>query len=204
MNKKYEQYFVSQPTSAHDLHTINFNFAGKELLFKTDAGVFSKSRVDFGTNVLLETIYTHFYELPRGKILDLGTGYGPVGIALKALDKDLDIDMVDINQRSLNLAKSNLELNDFSANVFQSDIYENIHENYAAIVVNPPIRAGKTVVTKMLVESKKHLIDGGIILAVLQKKQGAPSAEKNLENTFGNVEILKRDKGYYVLRSSND
>ncbi len=204
MNKKYEQYFASQPTSAHDLHTINFNFAGKKLLFRTDAGVFSKSRVDFGTNVLLETVYTHFRELPLGKILDLGTGYGSVGIALKALDKDLDIDMVDINQRSLNLAKGNLELNDFSANVFQSDIYENIHENYAAIIVNPPIRAGKTVVTKMLVESKKHLIDGGIILAVLQKKQGAPSAEKNLENTFGNVEILKRDKGYYVLRSNNN
>lgn len=112
--------------------------------------------------------------------------------------------MVDVNQRSLNLAKNNLELNDFSANVFQSNIYENVTGSYAAIIVNPPIRAGKTVVTKMLVESKKHLINGGIILAVLQKKQGAPSAERNLKNTFENVEILKRNKGYYVLQSVND
>ena len=204
MNKKQEQYFTNQPTSAHDLHTINFNFAGRELIFKTDAGVFSKLRVDFGTKVLLETIHSHFQELPDGKILDLGTGYGPVGISLKVLKPDLEIDMVDVNQRSLNLAKNNLELNDFSANVFQSNIYENVTGSYAAIIVNPPIRAGKAVVTKMLVESKKHLINGGIILAVLQKKQGAPSAERNLKNTFENVEILKRNKGYYVLRSVND
>ncbi len=201
MVKKAEQYFTSQPTSTHDFHTIHFDFAGKQLVFQTDAGVFSKSRIDYGTVVLLSAVHDYFAEIPAGKILDLGTGYGPVGVAIKAIDQTEDVVMVDVNQRSLALAEENLAANHYQAQILQSNIYENITDQFAAIIVNPPIRAGKEVVTKMLIEARKQLVTGGMIFAVLQKKQGAPSAEKHLRDAFGNVEILKRDKGYYVLRS---
>ncbi|GMA69678.1 16S RNA G1207 methylase RsmC [Leuconostoc litchii] len=162
--------------------------------------MFSKSTVDFGTRTMLNALEKT--SLPNGKILDLGTGYGPVGISLaKAYQRQ--VDMVDVNERALDLARKNAEKNGVSQQVmvFQSDIYANIKDKYALIMVNPPIRAGKIVVTKMLQEAKNHLQDGGKLIAVLQKKQGAPSAQKNMAAAFGNAKIIHKDKGYYILES---
>ncbi|MFT8812492.1 class I SAM-dependent methyltransferase [Oenococcus sp.] len=202
MTDKNEQYFTAEPSSQHDYQEISFDFSGKTFFFKTDAGVFSKNRIDYGTRVLLDCVADHYSEIRSGFILDLGCGYGVVGVALKSLDPMRELTMTDINLRSLALAKENLQRNQLDAEVLQSNIYDGLNGEFAAIVVNPPIRAGKQVVTKMLTEAREHLSSGGMIFAVLQKKQGAPSAEKNLMAAFGNVEILKRDKGYYVLRST--
>lgn len=196
-----EQYFTSNPNSEHNYQYFDFELLGNKLKFKTDSGVFSKSTIDFGSRVMLDATITR--DFVDGKFLDLGTGYGPVGIALAKYYPSKEIDMVDVNERALALAKENTQANsvDNRTNVFQSNIYENITDKYAAIIVNPPIRAGKDVVTTMLVDAKKHLLDGGKIIAVLQKKQGAPSAKKNLEDTFGNVEVIKKSKGYYIFES---
>lgn len=102
------------------------------------------------------------------------------------------------------LAKQNAQKNGVEnlTRIFQSDVYQNIDQQYAAILVNPPIRAGKQVVTAMLQEAIKYLQPGGKLIAVLQKKQGAPSAQKNMLLAFGNASVIHKNKGYYILEST--
>lgn len=198
-----EMYFTANPNSEHHYQNFDFDLLGNQLHFTTDSGVFSKSTVDYGTRTMLDAL--NKTEIISGKILDLGTGYGPVGVAVaKALQRA--VDMTDVNERALVLARKNAEQNGVVdlINVFQSDIYTNVSEKYALILVNPPIRAGKTVVTAMLQEAIQYLVPGGKLIAVLQKKQGAPSAQKNMAAVFGNVKIIHKDKGYYILESTYD
>ena len=112
--------------------------------------------------------------------------------------------MVDVNERALALARQNAVNNgvDQLVSVFQSDIYQQVTDKYALILTNPPIRAGKEVVTAMLQEAVQHLVPGGKLIAVLQKKQGAPSAQKNMAAVFGNAEVIAKNKGYYILEST--
>ena len=110
--------------------------------------------------------------------------------------------MVDINNRAIDLAQKNAEKNGVTANIFQSNIYEKVSGTFDYIISNPPIRAGKQVVHTIIADSINYLKDGGHLTIVIQKKQGAPSAKAKMEEIFGNVDILKRDKGYYILRST--
>ena len=196
-----EMYFTANPNSEHHYQKFDFDLLGNTLHFMTDSGVFSKSTVDFGTRTMLDALdKTTFID---GKILDLGTGYGPVGVAM-AKKYQRQIDMVDVNERALALARQNAEKNgvDRLVSVFQSDIYQQVTDRYALILTNPPIRAGKEVVTTMLQEATQYLLPGGKLIAVLQKKQGAPSAQKNMTAAFGNAKIIAKNKGYYILEST--
>ena len=123
------------------------------------------------------------------------------GICLNKVYSHLNVDMVDVNDRALELAKLNAKNNNIHANIYKSFIYENVQGSYDVIVTNPPVRAGKEVVTTILQESIEHLNENGSLWVILQKKQGAPSAKKKMEEVFGNCEIVKRDKGYYLLHS---
>ena len=109
--------------------------------------------------------------------------------------------MVDINNRALDLSRQNAQLNNVDVNIFQSNIYEQVIGSFDYIISNPPIRAGKKVVHTIIEESIDHLNDDGSLTIVIQKKQGAPSAKAKMEDVFGNCEIVKKDKGYYILRS---
>ena len=158
---------------------------------------FSKSMIDYGSRVLLDNI-----EITNEKtLLDVGCGYGTFGICLNKVYSHLNVDMVDVNDRALELAKLNAKNNNIHANIYKSFIYENVQGSYDVIVTNPPVRAGKEVVTTILQESIEHLNENGSLWVILQKKQGAPSAKKKMEEVFGNCEIVKRDKGYYLLHS---
>ena len=177
-----------------------FRYRDKDLMFISDNGVFSKKMIDYGSRVLLDAIVI---DENKRNLLDVGCGYGTFGVALKSAYPFLQIDMVDVNERALSLAKENLRANELEANVFLSNIYDNVEDSYDLIVTNPPIRAGKEIVTKILVEAKEHLNPNGEIWVVIQKKQGAPSAKKNLEMVFKNVAVVKKDKGYYILKAVN-
>ena len=196
-----EMYFTANPNSEHHFQNFDFELLGNNLHFTTDSGVFSKSTVDFGTRTMLDALDKT--TLTDGKVLDLGTGYGPVGIAI-AKKYQRQVDMVDVNERALALARQNAVNNgvDQLVSVFQSDIYQQVTDKYALILTNPPIRAGKEVVTAMLQEALQHLVPGGKLIAVLQKKQGAPSAQKNMAAVFGNAEVIAKNKGYYILEST--
>ncbi len=196
-----EMYFTANPNSEHHFQNFDFELLGNTLHFTTDSGVFSKSTVDFGTRTMLDALEKT--TLTQGKVLDLGTGYGPVGIAI-AKKFQRQVDMVDINERALALAQQNAATNGVAqlVSVFQSDIYQQVTDKYALILTNPPIRAGKEVVTAMLQEAVQYLLPGGKLIAVLQKKQGAPSAQKNMAAVFGNAKVIAKNKGYYILEST--
>lgn len=191
-----KMYYAENPDSAHDIHELKVTLLGQSFTFLTDSGVFSKKMVDYGSQVLLNTL-----DFEKGKILlDLGCGYGPLGISLAKV-QGVKPTMVDVNNRAIDLAKQNAQKNGVEADIFQSDIYEKVNGTFDYIISNPPIRAGKQVVHTIISESINYLKVGGNLTIVIQKKQGAPSAKAKMEEVFGNVEILKRDKGYYILRS---
>jgi len=189
-------YFAENPDAKHDIHELNVELLGQRLTFLTDAGVFSKKMIDYGSRVLLSVLDFETGE----QVLDVGCGYGPLGLTL-AKAQGVTATMVDINQRALDLAQKNAERNQISADIFQSNVYEKVSGIFDHIISNPPIRAGKQVVHEVISGSYGHLTEGGDLTLVIQKKQGAPSAKSKMETVFGNCEIVKKDKGYYILRS---
>lgn len=194
-------YYTHNPDIVHDEKQWNFEIFNHQFKFTTDNGVFSKRTVDYGSRTLLAAFDPT--GLPAGPILDLGTGYGPIGIALAYQSPERTVDMVDVNELALSLARKNVALNQITnVNIFTSDIYQQVTgADYAAIVTNPPVRAGKAVVEAMLTGAASRLVIGGTLTVVLQKKQGAPSAKKLMQTTFGNCQVIKKDKGYYILQS---
>lgn len=203
--KENQMYFATNPTTDHDEHTIHYQINGTTLHFKTDAGVFSKMRVDYGSGVLIKNMAQLIF--PPRNILDVGTGYGPLGLFAAQFWPEQTVEMVDVNERGLNLARQNAEMNNIkNVKIYQSDVYDQIasDKKFGLIVTNPPIRAGKAVVSNILAGAKNHLVQNGQLLVVIQKKQGEPSARKLLKDTYGNCTILARDKGYYILQAVND
>lgn len=192
-----QMYYEENPESQHDYHDLRVALLGETFQFTTDSGVFSKKMIDFGSQVLLGTL-----DFEKGStVLDLGCGYGPLGIALAKV-QGVKATLVDVNKRALELAKKNALTNHVDVAVFQSSVYENITEKFDHIISNPPIRAGKDVVHKILEGAFDHLNPKGDLTVVIQKKQGAPSAKAKMQAVFGNVETVKKDKGYYILRST--
>ena len=192
-------YYAENPDAAHDLHDLHVELLGQRLDFYTDAGVFSKKMIDFGSQVLLSTC-----EFKAGdKVLDVGCGYGPLALTLVAA-QGVEASMVDVNLRALDLARQNAARNRLSATIFQSNLYENVEGTFDHIISNPPIRAGKEVVHSILSQAYDFLELGGDLTIVIQKKQGAPSAKKKMEEVFSNCETVKKDKGYYILRSRKE
>ena len=189
-------YYAENPDAAHDIHELRVDLLGEKMTFLTDAGVFSKKMVDFGSQLLLKCL-----EVNQGEtVLDVGCGYGPLGLSL-AKAYGVQATMVDINNRALDLARQNAERNKVEATIFQSNIYEQVKGKFDHVISNPPIRAGKQVVHEIIEKSMDFLEDGGDLTIVIQKKQGAPSAKSKMEDVFGNCEVVKKDKGYYILRS---
>ena len=194
-----KMYYAENPDAAHDIHELRVDLLGEKMTFLTDAGVFSKKMVDFGSQLLLKCL-----EVNQGEtVLDVGCGYGPLGLSL-AKAYGVQATMVDINNRALGLARKNAERNKVEATIFQSNIYEQVKGKFDHVISNPPIRAGKQVVHEIIEKSKDFLGIGGDLTIVIQKKQGAPSAKSKMEDVFGNCEIVKKDKGYYILRSVNE
>lgn len=195
-----QMYYAKNPDAAHDIHRLQVTLLGQSMTFLTDAGVFSKKMIDYGSQVLLSALT----DLPAGtKLLDVGCGYGPLGLAL-AKAQGVVPTMVDVNSRAIELARKNADQNGLAATILQSDLYEAVTGSFDAIISNPPIRAGKQVVHAIIEESPRYLVAGGHLTIVIQKKQGAPSAKAKMEDVFGNCEVLKKDKGYYILRSYHE
>lgn len=174
-----------------------YKYQGNNFLFTSDQGVFSKKMIDYGSQVLLN----NFFKTEEKTLLDVGCGYGTFGICFKKVYPELQIEMIDVNERALALAKDNAKNNQVIVNIFKSDVYEKVNKTYDIIVTNPPVRAGKKVVIEILEGAYQHLNENGSLWVILQKKQGAPSAKKKMLAVFNNCEIIKRDKGYYLLRS---
>ena len=194
-------YFQDDPNLVSNIKEITFEINGITMKLLTDNGVFSKNNVDEGSYAFLKVLLP----LDLGnRILDLGCGYGTIGLTLAKAHEEARITLADVNPRAVALCERNAGLLNLSQRVtiLQSDIYEKIEGPYDSIVVNPPIRAGKKVTYRMYEEAKQYLIDGGSLYIVIRKAQGAESASKYIETIFGNVTLLKREKGYYIYRAT--
>jgi 16S rRNA (guanine1207-N2)-methyltransferase len=168
----------------------------KSFSFFTDHGVFSKQGLDFGSRLLIESILD--YE--GKKVLDIGCGYGPLGIIFKSFNPDSDVSMIDVNDRAVKLSQKNATSNKVIVNVFYSDSFGDITEEYDLIFTNPPIRAGKDVIYSFFHGAKNHLKAEGMFFFVMNKKHGAPSAIKKCEEIFSSVEVINKKSGYYIIK----
>lgn len=194
-------YFSNRPEAAHDLRLIRQKLRGYDLEFWTDAGVFSKGGIDFGSALLIETM-----NIPVGaRVLDVGCGYGPIGISAAKLAAEGSVLMIDVNERAAGLARKNVIQNQVqNAEVRVSDLFSEVQENeFDRILTNPPIRAGKAVVHRIFEEAAGRLAPNGELWLVIQKKQGAPSARKKLEELFEEVDDKARDAGYRIFCCKN-
>lgn len=187
-------YFTNNDNLKSEEKNIQVKIKDTDLIFTTDNGVFSKKGLDFGTRTLLENIP----EL-HGQVLDFGCGYGPIGIYIKKTN-DVEVDMIDINKRSVNLALKNAELNKVEVNVFESDIYSNVTKQYDFIITNPPIRIGKQKLYEILFNASVHLKENGELWLVINKDQGAKSLMKDLEEKY-KVELITKNKGFYIIKA---
>ena len=190
------QYFQNDKNIKSEKRLIKFNFNNKEFSMYSDNGVFSKDKFDFGTRVLLENIDIRNF---CGKVLDLGCGTGVVGLILGTFNKNITIDMVDVNERAIKIAKENIKLNNLNNNIFISDVYSNITDKYDYIITNPPIRAGKEVIRRFLIGAKDYLNNNGILYFVMRKDHGVKSMIKDLEEIY-NIEVINKEKGFYIVK----
>lgn len=190
-------YYDPNPSAAHDRQRIAEEIRGTRLSFMTDAGVFSKRGIDFGSRLLIENL-----TLQSGaeRLLDVGCGYGPIGLFAAKLYSQLTVTMLDINERAVALARENARSNHIdNVEVLRSDLFSALGDRrFDVIVSNPPIRAGKETVHRIFEGAAERLVSDGHLWIVIQKKQGAPSALKKLQSLFPKVELTDKNKGYHI------
>ncbi len=190
-----EHYFTNNEALKSELRTIDYKYQDFVFHFNSDNGVFSKNKIDFGSRLLVETIL-ETQEI-SGEILDIGCGYGFMGIVLAKIFQ-CKATLVDVNKRAVHLAKMNIKENKVEGDAVESNIYENVTNRYDCIITNPPIRAGKKVVLEILLGAEEYLKEEGTLWFVIRKDQGAKSIIKELEQKY-KINLVKKEKGFYII-----
>lgn len=195
-----EHYYSKNPHVESKPRKWKFTLRGYSFTFETDAGVFSKSEVDFGSRVLIDCF--NLSEVP-GDILDVGCGYGPIGLSIAKSFPDRTVHMMDVNDRALALATKNAENNGVqNVQIYESDALSSVKtQSVAAVLTNPPIRAGKETIFRIYDQAFEFLVEQGELWIVIQKKQGAPSTMDHLAEKFSEVEVVDKVKGYWIIRA---
>lgn len=190
-------YFENDMNLKSEIRELSYKYDSSFFMFYSDNGVFSKKNVDYGSKLLLETYLKE--NISNIKVLDLGCGYGFIGIVISVLT-DSYVDMVDVNKRAIHLTNRNIKrYPKFNGSAFISDAYQNIKNKYNVIITNPPIRVGKTKLLEILEGAFDHLEKDGVLYFVIRKDQGALSIKKILEEQR-QVEIINKDKGYFIFK----
>lgn len=194
-----KHYFTNNEDLESKIKEIKYNIFDKSFTFYTDLGVFSKDKVDVGTDLLLKTYLDNHRE--SFKVLDIGCGYGVIGLVIESITNS-KVDMVDINKRSVHLTKMNIKKMKSNNNAFYSDAYSDVNEIYDVIITNPPIRVGNDKLLEILIGAKKHLNQHGELWYVIRKDQGGLTIMKKLESIY-NIEIKDKKKGYIIFVAKN-
>ena len=197
-----EHYFINNENLKSELRKIPYTYNNTNFEFFSDNGVFSKNKIDFASRLLVEVFLDTFKEMQDKEVLDVGCGYGFIGIVISKI-LNIDVDLVDVNKRALHLCERNIGINEVRAKAFMSDAYQFVKNKYDYIITNPPIRAGKDVVLNILKEAKKYLKCDGELWFVINKDHGAKSIKKILDKYY-KIEIVAKSKGFYVFRAKID
>lgn len=187
-------YFLNDNSLASEIKPFDICINNNRFTFNTDNGVFSKGELDFGTNLLIRNVLKLNIS---GDVLDLGCGYGAIGIILAKLTNS-NITMSDVNKRALHLTKMNAKKNNVSVNVIESDGYENINDKFDYVISNPPIRVGKKMLYKLLLDTRSHLKEDGKLIIVIRKEQGAESLIRDMNNEYKVIK-LDKEKGFFII-----
>ena len=194
-----DHYYTREPQSESRPVECEYDYRGERMRFVTDAGVFSKGEVDTGTRLLLEALP----EEMQGDILDLGCGWGVIGISIARKWPEARVTMADVNLRALELSRENAKKNGAAVECIESDGMAALTGRaFDAVITNPPIRAGKQVIYQMFADAAKSLKPGGALYLVIRKQQGAESCIKYLKTLFEEVEKLDKSGGFWVLRAA--
>lgn len=194
-------YYTDNVDLASNPSEFEFHFGNELFCFTTDNGVFSKENVDYGSYILIKSIVDKNL---GNHLLDLGSGYGSIGIILKRFHPECEIEMAEVNSRAVELSRKNNQRNNVDIKVHLTEDITTLDHQFDTIVLNPPIRAGKKVIYDLYEKSKKMLNNNGHFYIVIKKAHGAMSSKKKLETLFENVEIIQKDSGYLVMDSYND
>lgn len=193
--KGLNQYFENNDKLNSELKILQYQYNDIGFSFYSDLGVFSKDHIDYGSKFLVETLLSNRNKF--NSILDLGCGYGFIGIVLAKIFNS-KLTMVDVNSRCVHLSEKNIKENTIDGTSLISDGYDKINAKFDLIVTNPPIRAGKEVVLDFLLNSKNYLLTNGELWFVIRKDQGAKTIIKAMSNDY-NVELIKKSKGFYIF-----
>ena len=191
-------YFTDNSNLRSNPKEFDYYFENENFKFTTDIGVFSKGEIDYGSYLLIKTVYRNSI---GEDCLDLGCGYGPIGIIIKRFNPNTNMDSVDVNSRAVDLTKLNASINNTKINVFLSDDITSLKREYNTVLLNPPIRAGKKVIYDLYAKSKEVLKTNGSLYIVIRKKQGADSSFKELQDLFNQVNVIAKSKGYEIIQA---
>jgi 16S rRNA (guanine1207-N2)-methyltransferase len=194
-----EHYLTKSPKSELIITKTSATLRGKKTEFYTASGLFSKAGVDKGSAILINNCLIK----NNWKVLDLGCGYGVVGLALLNANKTLQLTFSDINERAVQITKMNLKLNNLKGEVIQSDGFENIKNKFDTILLNPPQTAGKELCFKLIIDSKKYLEENGTLQIVARHNKGGKSLSEKMNETFGNVKTIAKISGFHIYVSEN-
>jgi len=190
-------YFENDMNLKSEIRELSYKYNSSSFVLLSDNGVFSKKGIDYGSRLLLETYLKD--DSDSKKVLDVGCGYGFIGIVISIINNSY-VDMIDVNKRAVHLTKRNIKkYKDFKGSVFESDAYQNVNDTYDVIITNPPIRVGKVKLLEILEGAFDHLNKDGLLYFVIRKDQGALSIKRILEEKR-EVQIINRDKGYFILK----
>lgn len=192
-------YFSEEPLGRRGMYEFTVAVRGLTVRIVSSPGVFSAARLDRGTRLLVESMVVE----DGWRVLDLGTGYGVIGIVAAKLAPRGYVVMTDINRRAVRLARLNLRLNGVpNAEVRWGDLYEPVRgERFNTIVANPPISAGMETCLRIVDGAPEHLVEGGLLQLVARHNKGGRRLMARMEEVFGNVEVLAAGGGYRVYAS---
>ncbi len=197
-NSETSHYFTAQPETPSAPRQFNVALRGVELTLTSDRGTFSHGRGDTGSLVLAKKM-----EVPdTGDILDLGCGYGLLGLIAAKLAPSAHVTLVDINERATRLAAENANANAIAnVEVLTGDAPAVLGERtFDVVLCNPPIRAGKDEVFRLLADAAARLRQGGALWLVIRTSQGAKSRIRDIAPLFANIETISRKWGYRIFR----
>jgi 16S rRNA G1207 methylase RsmC len=192
-----EHYFSEKPRSSFIREKFSTTIKGEEFIINSGSGIFSTTEIDKGSRLIVENA-----KIVGKNILDLGCGYGIIGIAMKRFHPDSEVLMVDINERAVRMAKENCSENNVECAVLKSDIFSNLKNSFFDVILtNPPFSAGKNVCKEFIRQSYLHLNKGGTLQLVAPHNKGGESLKKYMLEVFGNAGELSKKSGYRVYIS---